>query len=157
LIRERSAYRVFDDDIIAPIASAAEGVAVEKAFVDLAEKEYAGARAHLRAAASSATEGEWAASIRESVNAVESVARILAPGSREIGPALVRLEERKVIHPALKKGFGAIYGFTSDERGLRHPLIDEPVADVDETDSLFMLGACASFVSYMIAKGRLQP
>jgi hypothetical protein len=58
------------------------------------------------------------------------------------------------IHPALGKGFGSLYGFTSDEKGIRHALLDEPAAQVDETDALYMLGSCASFVSYLINKAR---
>ena len=51
-------------------------------------------------------------------------------------------------------GFAAIYGFTSDEKGIRHPLLDDHTAKVDETDALFMIGACAAFVSYLINKAR---
>jgi hypothetical protein len=49
-------------------------------------------------------------------------------------------------------GFGSLYGFTSDEDGIRHPLLDSVAAQVDETDALFMIGACAAFVSYLINK-----
>jgi len=58
------------------------------------------------------------------------------------------------LHEALKRGFSAIYGFTSDESGIRHALLEKGDADVDETDALFMLSACAAFVSYLIGKGK---
>jgi hypothetical protein len=54
----------------------------------------------------------------------------------------------------LKAGFNSLYGFTSDEKGIRHPLLELPSANVDETDALFMIGACAAFVSYLINKSR---
>jgi hypothetical protein len=38
--------------------------------------------------------------------------------------------------------------------GFRHPLLDDPSARVDETDGLFMIGACAAFVSCLINKAR---
>jgi hypothetical protein len=60
-----------------------------------------------------------------------------------------------LIHGGLKNGFTAIYGYTSDAQGIRHPLVDEPNSKVDEADALFMIGACAAFVSYMINKARL--
>lgn len=41
------------------------------------------------------------------------------------------------------------------EKGIRHPLLDNAKAEVDEADALFMIGACAAFVSYMINKARL--
>ena len=41
-----------------------------------------------------------------------------------------------------------------DEKGIRHPLLDKGDAEVDETDALFMIGACGAFVSYLINKSR---
>ncbi|MBZ9718541.1 hypothetical protein LB519_11830 [Mesorhizobium sp. AD1-1] len=150
----RAAYRVVDGATIAPVASEEDRVNLERAFADLAKVEFNGARQHLRKAAESAAAGQWADSVRESVHSVEATARKLIPEARELGPALTKLEESAAIHGALKKGFGAIYGFSSDEKGIRHPLIDDRSANVDETDALFMLGACAAFVSYLIGKGR---
>jgi hypothetical protein len=54
----------------------------------------------------------------------------------------------------LQNGFSSLYGFTSDEDGIRPALLDEPVAQVDETDALYMLGSCAAFISYLINKAR---
>jgi hypothetical protein len=67
---------------------------------------------------------------------------------------LARLETKAKIHGGLKRGFTSIYGFTSDEKGIRHPLLDDASSKVDETDALFMIGACAAFVSYLINKAR---
>lgn len=68
--------------------------------------------------------------------------------------ALDRLESRAKIHNKFKHGFVNLYGYTSDEHGIRHPLLDDGTAKVDETDALFMIGACAAFVSYLIGKAR---
>jgi len=46
--------------------------------------------------------------------------------------------------------------YTNDEKGIRHALVDEGTAKVDEADALFMLGACAAFVSYLITKARMS-
>ena len=85
---------------------------------------------------------------------MESVTRTLAP-SGKLSEALARLEKSAAIHGGLKNGFTAIYGYTSDAQGIRHPLVHEPNSKVDEADALFMIGACAAFVSYMINKARL--
>jgi hypothetical protein len=69
------------------------------------------------------------------------VARALEPEAQKLGPALSKLEKSVRVHPALRKGFGSLYGFTSDEKGIRHALLDEPMAQVDETDALYMLGS----------------
>ena len=54
----------------------------------------------------------------------------------------------------MKKAFLALYGYTCEEQGIRHPLLDDGTANVDETDALFMIGDCAAFVSYLIGKAR---
>lgn len=150
----RSAYRVLGRTTIVPIASDAEKVTLERAFTDLDASEFSGARAHLRNAASDLTASSCANSIRESIHAVESVARTLAP-SGKLSDALAQLEKTAAIHGALKSGFLSIYGYTSDEKGIRHPLLDDEQARVDEADGLFMIGACAAFISYMIHKARM--
>jgi hypothetical protein len=91
--------------------------------------------------------------MRESIHAVESVLTVLEPGSK-FASALSKLESKLGIHGGLKAGFAALYGFTSDEKGIRHSLGDIAQSDVAEEDALYMLGACASFVSYLIAKSR---
>jgi hypothetical protein len=154
LARGHAPYRVLDRTTIVPVASESERATLERAFVDLSVKEFHGARSHLRLAASELTEGNYAASVRESIHAVESVARTIEPAGL-LGEALNKLEKSAAIHPALKRGFSSIYGYTNDKQGIRHPLLDDPHAEVDEADALFMIGACASFVSYMIHKARL--
>lgn len=100
------------------------------------------------------TAGKWSDSIRESIHAVESVARLLEP-SGDFSKAIKKLETSAKIHGAMKKGFKNLYGYTSDEKGIRHPLLDDGKAATDEYDALFMIGACAAFVSYMINKARV--
>jgi hypothetical protein len=148
----RAAYRVIDQTIV-PIGSEIEKETVERAFANLAATEFHGARQHLRNAAEELTGGASPASIRESIHAVESVVRVLEPRG-DFAKALVRLDAKVGIHGAMKAGFSSLYGFTSDEKGIRHPLLDSPTANVDETDALFMIGACAAFVSYPINKSR---
>lgn len=150
----RAAYRVVDGDTIAPFATDEEGATTQRALDELRAAGMDGARSHLRNAMSSLTAGAWADSVRESIHSVESVARTIASGTKTLGPALTVIENRLGMHNALKSGFGSIYGFTSDAGGIRHALLDKGNADVDEVDAMFMLGACASFVTYLIQKKR---
>lgn len=151
LVSSRAAYRVVDHDTIIPISSETDFETFQRAIVDLSTQEFNGARVHLKAAGSKLSTGEFADSVRESISSVESVARKLAP-SNSLSDSLAMLERNFEIHPALKKGFNSIYGYTSASKGIRHPLIDENTANVDEADALFMLGACSAFVSYLIFK-----
>lgn len=92
--------------------------------------------------------------MRESIHAVESVARVLSNKSRSsLGPALDKLAKEAGLHPSFKQGLLKLYGYTSDESGIRHSLLDKP-SRVGAAEAQFMIGACAAFISYMLAKGR---
>ena len=151
----RAAYMVIaDGPTIIPTATPEEGAAITEAFRRPAEAGFDGARSHLRSAADALNEGNFAGSVRESIHAVESVARRLnADASTTLTPALNALAKQIKMHPALKAGFSKIYGYTNDADGIRHALLDGH-ADVDVIDATFMLGACASFVTYLINKAR---
>ena len=115
-----------------------------------------GAETHLREAAERLSARQYAASIVNSIHAVESVARKIDPkGSKALGPALDSLEKAGFsVHPALKEGFKKLYGYTNDEPGLRHPLIDKGAPDVGLDEAVFMFGACAFFAAYLANKHR---
>lgn len=150
----RAAYRIVDGSTILPIGNEVEAESIESGIVESSIAELDGARSHLVSAVEDARRGDWAGSVRESISAVESVAIRLAPDTSTLGAALAKLEAAGHLHGALKSAFGKLYGFSSDEDGVRHALVFEDKANVDEADALFMLGACASFVSYLISKGR---
>jgi hypothetical protein len=149
----RSPYRVVDNEVLCPLGSDEEAKAIEKAFSDLRSSGLSGAREHLKKASGELTAGHFAASVRESISAVESIVRVLEPDG-DFGKALAKLEAKTNIHGALKQGFTKIYAFTSDEQGIRHALLEKGAPDVDEADALFMIGACSAFVSYLINKAR---
>jgi hypothetical protein len=153
LVYCRSPYRVVAADVIAPVGSDQEAETIGKAFADLNAAGLAGGREHLKAASGELSAGHFADSVRESINAVESVVRVLEP-SGEFSKALAKLEAKTNIHGALKRGFLAIYGFSSDQQGIRHPLLEKAAPDVDEADAMFMIGACSAFLSYLINKSR---
>ena len=138
---------------IIPAVTEAEGNTVIEAMQTLREAGLDSSAAHLREASECINRGDWAGSIRESINAIESVARQLDPKSATtLGPALTSLEKRQTLHPALKEAFSKLYGYTSDEQGIRHALLDKPSANVGMDEAVFMLGACASFASYLWRK-----
>lgn len=153
LVYCRSPYRVVAPDVIAPVGSDEEAKTVRQALVDLNSANLSGGREHLKSAAAELSAGHFADSVRESIQAVESVVRVLAPDG-DFSKALHKLEAKTNIHGSLKQGFIKIYGFTSDQQGIRHALLEKDAPDVDETDALFMIGACSAFVSYLISKAR---
>ncbi len=137
---------------ILPAATEQEGDALIGALQDLEGAGLGGAATHLRQAGERIREADWAGSIRESLHAVESVATRVAPDDADtLGKALSVLERQADLHGALKKGFAALYGYASDEDGIRHSLSGaESKATQDE--AIFMIGACAAFCSYLWRK-----
>lgn len=147
------AYRIVDRTIT-PVSSQEVADAITSAYDHLSGFE--NGRSHLRKSAELLTANDYAGSIRESVHAVEAVARRLAPSAQTLGPALSAIEKTHELHPALKKGFAALYGFTSDEQGIRHALIDKDTAKVSEQEAIYMLGSCSTFASYLASFARPQ-
>ena len=113
-----------------------------------------GCNTHLENAQQLLRAGDWAGSVRESINAVESIARQIDPAaSTSLKDALKSLEKRGLLqHRALKDAFNKLYGYTSDEQGIRHALVFRDKANVTIDEAVFMLGACASFASYLRRK-----
>lgn len=90
-------------------------------------------------------------SIKESISAVESICRLITGSQKTtLGQALKKIDTKIKIHPALKNAFEKLYGYTSDESGIRHSLIDE--SNVDYGDARFILISCSAFVNYLIRK-----
>ena len=145
------AYRIYEKAVV-PISSPEMGEAVSSAFEALAE--FSGARSHLSAAAKFLSEGDYGGSVRESIHAVEAVARKIVPDATSLTPTLAAIERSHHLHPALKKGFSSLYGYTSDEDGVRHALIDNDQPNVTEADALYMFGSCASFAGYLSTYAR---
>ena len=115
-----------------------------------------GASVHLRLAAEHINMQQYAASVRDSIHAVESVARLIAPNNAgKLSIALNSLEQTGLLkHAALKQAFSKLYGYTNDEQGIRHPLLDKDSAEVGLDEAMFMFGACASFAAYLVNKRR---
>jgi len=153
--RHQLAYVVDKTDpvTILPAATPQEGQTIARSLEELDEGGVAGAAEHLRKASEYATKADWPSAVRESIHAVESVARKIEPSAKSLSPALAKLEKRGItIHPAMKIAFIKLYGYTSDEEGIRHALLDKPKADVGQDEAVFMLGACAAFSSYLFRK-----
>ena len=149
----RSPFRIVADDVICPIGTDEQAATIGRAFADLQKSGFTGSNEHLKAASAALGAGNFSDSIRESIHAVESIVRVLEP-SGDFGKALAKLEAKVRVHGALVSGFKSIYGFSSDEQGVRHPLLDKEAPAVDEADALFMIGACAAFISYLTNKSR---
>lgn len=93
-------------------------------------------------------------SIKESISSVEATCRLISDNPKaDLGDALRVLEDRNAIHPAFKGAISKLYGWTSDDGGIRHALTDDN--EPDQIDAIFMLVACSAFVNYLLGKKSL--
>jgi hypothetical protein len=149
LEREASAYR-FVDGLITPISDKEQLEEIERAL----ERERGPVYTHLRRALellSDRNAPDYRNSIKESISAVESlVAKVVGSDKGTLGQLIKTLEDKIDLHPALRNAFGRLYGYTSDEGGIRHALMESEVVSFD--DAKFFLVVCSAFVNLVEAK-----
>ena len=140
-----------------PCAIPEQGAATQEAIKTLLDGGMEGAATHLREAAEHINIGQYADSVKDSILAVESVARKIDPeANTKLTPALKSLERAGILaHPALKAGFEKLYGYTSDEGGIRHAIVFSKNAEVGQVEATYMFGSCASFAAYLVHKNRI--
>ncbi|MBD2539663.1 DUF5763 domain-containing protein [Coleofasciculus sp. FACHB-SPT36] len=150
LIRELSGFR-FVGGVFTDITTEQE---VEMLEEEISDKTFLGVSSHLKCALTlmSARENpDYRNSIKESISAVESLAKaITGKPKATLGEALKVLETSNKIHPALKDSFLKLYGYTSDEGGIRHAMLIEP--NLTSDDARFFLLSCTSFINYLKSK-----
>ena len=150
LERELSGYR-FVSGRLTNITDTQELEMLETALTD---SKFAGVGAHLQQALDLyAKRGnpDYRNSIKESISAVENMARIVSGNPRAmLNDALKAIEKKGLLHTALKDGFIKLYGYTSDADGIRHAMLDEP--KLTEADARYFLLSCTSFVNYLKAQ-----
>jgi hypothetical protein len=142
--RELSAYR-FVGTVVAPLTSLQEVEEVESAL----EGAQGPVQTHLHRAlelVSDRQAPDYRNSIKESISAVESLVATIVGDKGTLGRLLKQLQ----LHPALCAAFGSLYGYTSDEGGIRHALLDEPTVGFEE--ARFFLVACSAFANYVQSK-----
>ena len=149
-----SVETVSDRPTIVPRFSKESGAATKQAIKEIENHGPEGAKAHLLNATEAINHNRYADAVRDSIHCVESVARTIDPKAQtKLSHALKSLENAGVLkHNALKVAFEKLYGYTSDEEGIRHSLLEEGSPDVDLEDAVFMFAACAAFSSYLVKR-----
>jgi CheY-specific phosphatase CheX len=152
LKRESAGYRIVGSKVV-PINSEEEICEMEQALSG--DNIWSSVSVHLKTALgflSNRKFPDYRNSIKESISAVEAVCNIITGNTKKtLGEALIEVDKKLKIHEALKKGFSAIYGYTSDANGIRHYMLDSSISPSFE-DAKFMLVICSAFVNYLRAK-----
>jgi AbiJ-like protein len=147
LERELSGYRIVEHRFV-PVTAPEELAALDEALQD---DRFASVGNHLRSALallSDRKNPDYRNSIKESISAVEAMAKVLSGKDKAtLDDALRTLEKNGRLHPALRQGFTALYGYTSDADGIRHAMLQEP--NLSPADAKFFLLSCTSFTNYL--------
>ena len=149
LVEEMSAYR-FVDNYIAPIIDKVEIQEVEEAL----ECEYSAVKRHLSNALELLSDREnpdYQNSIKESITAVESVAKIITGKETDLAKCLKVMDID--LNGQFKTSMINLYGWTCKEDGIRHGHTEEELNTSFE-EAKYMLVSCSAFVNYLIAKNK---
>ncbi|QQT55348.1 hypothetical protein I6I98_08875 [Sphingobacterium multivorum] len=148
---ELAGYRLINFQIV-QITSNEEILEIEEA---INESKSNAIRTHLELALSHLSnkqKPDYRNSIKESISAVESYCVLLTGDPKAtLGKALAIIEKQYSLHGALKTAYTALYGYTSDEGGIRHSLLENTV-DISFADAKYMLVICSAFINYMNSK-----
>lgn len=151
LKEEGSAYSLIKRKFIL-ITSEQEIQSIEDALENT--NPYSGVQQHLNQALklmSDRTNPNYSKSMHDSISAVEGLAKILLEDdSITLGKAIPKLRTKYSLHPVLMESLNKLYGYTSDEDGIRHGS-PNPSA-MSYIDAKFMLVACTNFINYLIEK-----
>lgn len=153
LEEESSGYR-FIGGFLIPITNPSEIGSIINAIEASHLVNLFGAEKHLNTALdllSKKPNPDYRNSVKESISAIESlVKQITSEDSGGLDKALNKLDTKVKFHGAFKSGLLSLYGYTSDEDGIRHAILEEPGLSFDEAK--FMLVACSALVNLIIAK-----
>ncbi len=149
---ENSGYRVIGEKVV-PITNPNEMSCIEHAQ----RTKYSSVDTHFKKATelfSKRPIPDYENSIKESISAVEAICSIITGEKGKcatLGQTISKLEGKGVhIHPSMIKAYSALYGYTNDEKGIRHGGID--FANAPAEDAKYMLVSCSAFVNYLMEK-----
>jgi len=95
--------------------------------------------------------------IKEAISAVEGALKVTTGRTKgDLGDALPDFEVRYgALHGAFRGAIEKLYAFTSDEKGVRHSLLDAG-AKVDLDDARFMVVACSALSNFLVARASVK-
>ena len=137
---------------IFPACTTEEGQSLTESLHILQQGGLSAAADLLRVASTDINREEWARSIKNSIDAAESVARTLVPRAQTFGAALNELKRTPALwHPQIVRAMENIWTYTN-RAGIRHGSPEQTDENVGQEEALFMLGSCASIASFLWRK-----
>lgn len=153
LKKELSGYH-FISGILTPISDEVEVESIESAIRDADNLGFIGVKEHLKTALDllgKKPDPDYRNAIKEAVSSIESLSKIITGNNAQgLTGALNELTKETDIHQALRSGFIKLYGWTSNDDGIRHAILNQP--NVGFTEAKYMIVSCSAFVNYLIGK-----
>ena len=153
LKEEMSGYQ-FINDLLVPITNPEEIESITSCIKTASEYNFLGVKQHIETSISLLSQKpnpDYRNSIKESISGLESlVKQISEEETGGLEKALSKLDAKIQFHGAFKSGLLKLYGYTSDEDGIRHPILEEPSVGFDEAK--FMLIICSAIINFLISK-----
>lgn len=151
LEREGSPYR-FLNNLLTPITNDVEIEEVNAAVSGI--DRFSVAREHIAEGLKhlGARPPAYADCIKQSISGIESALRIAADDKKSKMASLLRKFEDKYggIHPSLRAAIDKLYGYASDEDGVRHGAT--AAVTVGEAEARAMLVTCSALMNFLIRK-----
>lgn len=149
---EVSAYRILDG-LVVPITNKSEMGSISDAM----NTPFEACNIHIAKALelfANREKPDYENSIKESISAVESICSEITGvegAQATLGKTIKKLKDAGMhIHSAMENAFTSLYGYTSDEGGIRHGSID--FVEAPSEDAKYMLISCSAFVNYLVEK-----
>lgn len=148
--RDNCAYRIIDG-VVSDLTDKHTIASIETAAN---QEKFKGASEHIKTSIAllfDRSNPDYRNSIKESISAVESACNdFIGEPDATLGQAIKRIEAQGHIHPAMKDAMSKLYGYTSDESGIRHAITGD--VTVSKEDAQYMLSVCCAFINYIKAK-----
>ncbi|MFH0711556.1 MAG: hypothetical protein V1889_00340 [archaeon] len=147
LKEENSAYRIVNNQVV-EIISEEEIREIEKVFDQ--EDKFNPVQTHLDKALkflSNRKKPDYENSIKESISSLESLVKIVLSQKGTLGELIKKFN----IHQSLKDAIGKLYGWTSDDGGIRHGS-DGQGYNPNEEEARLILILSSALINYIIAK-----
>ncbi|MCI5130616.1 MAG: hypothetical protein D3904_03640 [Candidatus Electrothrix sp. EH2] len=154
LEKEMSGYR-FISGYIVPITDKNEISEIKSAIEHSKKIGFSGVTEHISTALAllgKKPQPDYRNAIKEAISSVESmVKKISNCNSNGLKGALNDISQKTNIHNSLRTGFLKLYGYSSDENGIRHAILES--SDINFAEAKYMIVSSSAFVNYLIEKG----
>lgn len=148
--RDNSGYRIVDGKV----TDLTDETTTQNIEVAAKQIRFSGASAHIKTSIGflfHRTEPDYRNAIKEAISAVESACVDFTGDTKStLGKAVNKLQDDGYLHPAMKEALSKLYGYTSDESGIRHAIIDH--SNATKEDAVFMLSVCSAYINYLVAR-----